>query len=286
MSTQFHTPPLGQARQREMMKAATSLEYAESPEGPLSAHFFTPDNFTPENQYPAIIFFHGGFWDHSMPTQFVPQCLHFASRGAIAISVETRVETVHQSGPLEALEDSRTFLGWLAENAEKFHLDLTQCVLGGAAGGAWLALQNTLPKTRKKDPQPPITPAANILFSALLDTLKPSILKKFRDHHIAKSLSPLKQVRRKLPPIYLCHGMSDRVTPFSDVRKFAKALRWRGNRAELIDYEKAEHSFFNFNVSEFYYELSVKSADHFLVDLGILQPDEFADLPLNQESSQ
>lgn len=268
-----------------MMKAATSLSYSETSEGPLSAHFFVPDNFSPEKQYPAVVFFHGGFWDHSMPTQFVPQCLHFASRGAIAISVETRVQAIHKTGPLEALDDTQTFLQWLADHAEKFRLNLDQCILGGAAGGAWLALENTLPKPPKKEPAPPITPTAIILFSALLNSLAPSIAKKFPNPTTAKSLNPLRQVRRKLPPTLLCHGMSDRVTPFADARKFAKAMRWRGNHVELVDYEKAEHSFFNFNVSEFYYELTLKTADRFLVNLGILPPDEFENLPLNTNDS-
>ena len=273
MSPQSQTAPLGQSRQREMMKAATTLAYYETPEGALQAHFFVPHDFDSGQQRTAVIFFHGGFWDNPMPTQFVPQCLHFATRGAIAISVETRVRSVHGTGPMEALEDARTLLAWLKEHAGNFGIDPDRIVLAGTSGGAWLALQQALPK---KGP-PPITPRALALFSPLLDTTIRSIAAQFPDAATARRLSPLRQVRRKLPPILICHGKNDRVTPFKHASRFIKALRWRRNSAELIDFEKAEHSFFNFNVSELHYDLTLKAADHFLVDQGLLEVDELAD---------
>ncbi len=266
------TPPLGQSRQREMMKTATTLAYFQTPEGPLHAHFFVPHDFESGQRRTTVIFFHGGFWDNPMPTQFVPQCLHFATRGAIAISVETRVAGVHGTGPVEALEDVGILLAWLAEHAENFGIDPGRLVLAGTSGGAWLALQTALPKTA-----PPIAPRALVLFSPLLDTTRKSIAARFPDSATARRHSPLRQVRRKLPPMLLCHGKSDRVTPFDDARRFVRALRWRRNDAELLEFEKAEHSFFNFNVSELHYELTLKAADRFLVGQGLLEPDELPD---------
>ncbi len=256
-----------------MMKAATTLAYLHTPEGPLQAHFFVPSDFESGQRRTTVVFFHGGFWDHSMPTQFVPQCLHFATRGAIAISVETRVSSTHDgAGALEALEDAGTLLAWLQEHAENFGIDPGRIVLAGASGGAWLALQAVLPK------QPPVpTPAALMLFSPLLDTSRKSLADRFPDPGTARRLSPLKQVRRKLCPMLICHGKSDRVAPFEDARKFAKAMKWRRNPVEFLDFEKAEHSFFNFNVSELHYELTLKAADHFLVEQGLLTPDELLD---------
>ncbi|BCX49959.1 lipase [Haloferula helveola] len=254
------------------MKAATPLSYLETPQGPLNAHFFVPHDFEPGQQRPLVVFFHGGFWDGSMPTQFVPQCLHFATRGALAVAVETRVESIHGTGAIEALEDARTFLGWLAEHGDRLGIDFDKLVLGGASGGAWLALQQVLPKPREESPLP--MPKALVLFSALLDTSQASVVKRFPDAGSARRHSPLRQLRRKLPPMLFCHGKNDRVTPFEDARRFVRGLKWRRNPAEFLEFEKAEHSFFNFNVSEMHYELTLKAADRFLVDLGILEPDE------------
>ncbi|MGE9269543.1 MAG: alpha/beta hydrolase family protein, partial [Verrucomicrobiales bacterium] len=83
-------------------------------------------------------------------------------------------------------------------------------------------------------------------------------------------LCPLRQVRRKLPAMMLCHGKADRITPFEDARRFVKSLKWRRNTVELVDFDNAEHAFFNFNVSELHFDLTLKAADQFLVDLEVL----------------
>ena len=266
------TVPLGQSRQREMMKDANTLVYGDTSEGPLHAHFFVPANFEAGQRRTSLIFLHGGFWDHPMPTQFVPQCLHFATRGAIAATVETRVSSIHGTGPIEAAEDVRRFFEWQMAHGDGLGLDPARVILVGASGGAWLALQHLLSK-----PPGPVRPAALVLFSALLDTNRKDLVARFSSPSRARKLSPLRQVRRKLPPILLCHGKRDRVTPFDDARRFARALRWRQNEVELLDFERAEHAFFNFNVSEFYYELTLRAADRFLVDHGLLEPEEAVD---------
>jgi acetyl esterase/lipase len=276
MSLLSKVPPIGQKRQAEMLKSATSLSYLETAQGPVQCHFFAPSDFESGQRRPLVIFFHGGFWDGSMPTQFVPQCLHFASRGAIAIAAETRVESIHGTGPMECLEDLKTILAWLTEQAEDFGIDPEKVVIGGASGGAFLALQEALPKDAAKSPT--ISPAALLLFSSVLDTTKPEHLKRFPDKKTAKKLSPLKSIRKGLPPMILFHGKLDRVTPYADAEKFARVVKRKRNKVELIDFEKAEHSFFNFNVSELYYELTLKAADRFLVTHGILPKDELADL--------
>ncbi len=272
MSLLQHLPLIGQARQREMLKAATTYTYLETAQGPVQAHFFAPSDFKPGDRRPLVIFFHGGFWDSPMATQFVPHCLHFASRGAIAVAVETRVFSVHRTGGIEAMEDARAFLNWLAGHYLHFGVDPQRVIAGGAAGGALLALSLVLPKAAKGEEPPLLTPAGLLLFSALLDATPKPALDRFPDARTAKRQSPLRQVRRKLPPMILFHGKSDRVTPFETARKFHKALRWRGNRIELVDYENADHSFFNFNVSELHYELTLNAGDRFLVDHGLLDP--------------
>ncbi|TAE76056.1 MAG: alpha/beta hydrolase [Verrucomicrobia bacterium] len=280
MSLLQKTPLIGQARQREMLKSATSFEYQRTKEGPLLAHFFTPLGFEPGDRRPLVVFLHGGFWESPMSTQFVPHCLHFAQRGAVTVTLETRVASVHGSGPEEALDDLRHFLQWLLEHDPHFGVDPEKVIIGGAAGGAFLALALALPKLRKGESPPAYQAAALLLFSALLDPLPRTILARFKDRSTAKRLSPLRAVRRKAPPIILFHGKKDRVTPFATAEKFRRAMRWRRNQVELVDFENAEHSFFNFNVSGFHYELSVAAADRFLVDLKLLDPAPDDDLPL------
>ena len=67
-------------------------------------------------------------------------------------------------------------------------------------------------------------------------------------------------------------GADTGITPFDDVEKFRRRMRWRGNKVELVDFEKADHSFFNFNVSHRNFEMTIGAADRFLVDHGLLDP--------------
>ncbi|MEI6178428.1 MAG: alpha/beta hydrolase, partial [Verrucomicrobiota bacterium] len=268
--------PIGEARDREILKDAATYVYQERPQGDVQTHVFFPDKAT-LGPRPVVIFFHGGFWDSPTPTQFVPHCLHFASRGAVTVAAETRTAARHGTGPIEAIEDARDLIRWVRINADNFNIDPNRLIIGGAAGGAFLALLATMPR---KKAMPPVNgldcrPQALILFSALVNTAtKCQALDRFPDAKSARRHSPSKLVRRKLPPMLMFHGKSDRITPFDEVERFRRRLRFWGNQCYLVDFERADHSFFNFNVSHENFELTIQAADRFLVDLGFLAADE------------
>jgi acetyl esterase/lipase len=272
--------PIGEARDREILKDAATYVYQERPQGPVQAHLFFPEN-TSDAPRTVVVFFHGGFWDSPTPTQFVPHCLHFASRGAVAVAAETRTSARHGTGPLEAIDDARDLIRWLRHNADTFNLDPDRVVIGGAGGGAFLALLATMPKPKQMPPVDGLDcrPQALILFSSLVNTaIKGQASDRFPNPKSAKRFSPSQLIRRKLPPMLMFHGKSDRITPFEEVERFRRKMRFWGNSCELIDFERADHSFFNFNVSHKNFELTIGAADRFLVDRGLLLPGDPADL--------
>lgn len=264
--------PIGEARDREILKDAATYVYAQRPEGDVLAHLFFPHNATTAPR-PVILFFHGGFWESPTPTQFVPHCLHFAGRGAVAVAAETRTGARHGTGPLEAIEDARELIRWIRGNADTFNLDPTKVTISGAGGGAFLALLTTMPKSKDLPSVDGLdcTPQALVLFSALVNTaVKGPASDRFPDFKAAKQLSPTNQIRRKLPPMLFFHGKADRITPFDEVEKFRRRLRWRGNSCELVDFVMAEHSFFNFNFSHKNFELTIGMMDQFLAELELM----------------
>jgi len=264
--------PIGEMRDKELLKSASTYVYDNSAGFDLLAHVFSPEGPTTSGR-PVVAFFHGGFWDASMVTQFVPHCHHFASRGAVAVTFEYRISSKHQTSPIEAVEDSVAAIQWLQENAELLGIDSKQIALGGAAGGAWLAL--LLAMRKDKDTSLQLTPKALLLFSPLVNTTpKGQLSERFPDNRTASKFSPSRHIRRKLPPMLLMHGKSDRVLPFDDVASFRRRMKWRGNRCKLLDFTGAEHSFFNFNVSHRNFEMTINAADHFLVEQGLLAPIE------------
>lgn len=261
------------------MRGAASYIYQERSQGPVHAHvFFPPQPATTPR--PIIVFFHGGFWDTSTPSQFVPHCLHFANRGAVAVVAETRTQQGHDTGAIEAIEDARDLIRWLRHNHDTFVIDPDKLIVGGAAGGAMAALLTALPKPKQLTSVDGIScmPQALLLFSALVN---PASHKQAADHFpkqkVESKWNPMQLIRRKLPPMIFFHGKSDRVTPFSEVEKFCRKARFWGNRCDLVDFEKADHSFFNFNVDARQFEQTVEAADRFITDCGLL-----AEIP-NQE---
>ncbi len=272
--------PIGEARDREILKDASTYVYEQRPEGDILAHLFFPKE-TAAVPRPVVVFFHGGFWDTPTPTQFVPQCLHFASRGAVAVAAETRTSGKHGTGPLEAIEDARALIRWLRSNAETFNLDPRKITVAGAAGGAYLALLATMPKPKDLPAVDGLDclPQALVLFSALVNsTTKGPALDRFPNAKSAKLHSPTHLIRRKLPPMLFLHGKTDRITPYDEVEKFRRRMRWRGNPCEIMALESADHSFFNFNVSQKKFELALGMMDQFLVKHGLLPPEETPEL--------
>jgi acetyl esterase len=275
MNSLVKSPPIGEARDRELLKDATTYVYRETEQGPLHVHLFLPLGWASENSHPSVLFFHGGLWEAPMPTQFVPHALHFAHRGAVGITVETRTFNSHRTGPMEALEDAKALMLWLVDNASYLGLDPAKIVLGGAFGGAFLALNLGMAEPSEATP----LPAAFILFSPLVNTTPKGLSgDRFPDLKTAKKLSPTSQIRKKLPPSILFQGAADRTLPMDQVVSFAKSMRRKGNRCDLIDFLGAEHSFFNFNVSQHHFELTLQNADRFLVDLGLLAAEVGSDL--------
>ncbi|GHC65857.1 alpha/beta hydrolase [Roseibacillus persicicus] len=270
-------PAFGEARDRELLKDAHSYVYFESPQGQLIAHFFLPPDHNPEAAHlTCVLFFHGGLWDTSMPTQFVPHCHHFASRGTVAVTVEYRVFNKHRTNPVEAMEDARLAIGFLKQNAGIIGVDPERIVVVGAGSGGHLALSSALQSASATPDQPDCRPAAVAAYSAIVDTSPKGVgHERFPSPKEAKELSPQSQLPCKnLPPCLLMHGRNDRVAPFDQIAKFAKSYRRKGNRCELVDYEGAGHTFFNYNTNEQLYQLSLNALDGFLVDLGFLSPEE------------
>lgn len=267
--------PIGESRDKELLKSASSYIYENRDGIDLLAHVFFPEG-EPRTGRSAVGFFHGGFWDAAMVTQFVPHCHHFASRGAVAVCFEYRVGSKHRTGPVEAIEDSLSALEWLFANAEILGIDPERIAFGGASGGAYLAL--LLAMRKDKDFTLPVRPKALLLFSALVNTTpKGQLSERFPDKKTASRLSPSRLVRRKLPPMLLMHGKSDRVIPFDEAASFRRRMKWHGNRCKLLDFNGAEHSFFNFNVSHRNFEMTIGAADRFLVEQGLLEEEKSDD---------
>ncbi|PQJ28566.1 alpha/beta hydrolase family protein [Rubritalea profundi] len=116
-------------------------------------------------------------------------------------------------------------------------------------------------------------PNALILWSAIFDTTKRGIgMENFSHKRDARRTSPSKNIRRKLPPMLFFHGNEDPIVPVASVEKFAQRLSSKRNVARFVPFNRATHSFFNFNVNQHYFVQTLESAEGFLIDQGFLDP--------------
>ncbi len=273
-----NSPIIGEARNQELLERATSYVYEKTPQGDLSAHFFFPPDFDHTTQQrPVIIFFHGGVWDISAPTQFIPHCHHFASRGMIAITAEYRTKVRQDGGPEEAAADAKTVLSFLRFHAAQMGIDPNRIIACGAAAGAHAVLCATL-HSHENTEYPSPKPQGLILFGPVTDTGPKGVGSDlFSTPKEAKTQSPHAHLPQKdLPPCLIFHGTADRVVPIESSVRFSKRYARKGNRCELMTFQNAGHTFFNYNSDEQNFGLTLHAADHFLVELGYLEPDPLA----------
>ena len=270
-------------RNKDLLFGALEVVYKVTDNLQLSAYLFQPEALHPEQsrtgeKRSGILFFHSSAaWDHGNISQFAPHCLHFASRGMVALAVEYRTRDKHHTGPLQAMADARSAVRWLRMNAESLALNADHiAVAGGAAGGHIAAA--TVIKGPFDEPEEnsaiSCEPNAIILFNPILDTAKGGIgTELFPDAKTAKAASPLLQLRKKLPPAIIFHGTADRVVPVGMSEAYARKSRRYKNVCEFYPYEACNHGFFNFNVHMRHYETTLMAADAFLVQHGFLPED-------------
>lgn len=263
--------PIAIIRDEELLKDASSYVYKRTEQGELVLHCYYPEGHSKDDRRTAVVFFHGGKWDNPMVTQFVPQALNFVSLGTVGIVVEYRTSHPHESSPMHSISDAQTALLWVRKNNRFLGVDPDKIIAGGAGSGAHIALCAATHKKVENDGFHSGKPNALILFSAIIDTTKKGIgLAHFSNKRDAKRSSPSNNIRRKLPPMIFFHGNEDPTVPVAQVDKFCHKLRSKRNIARFVPFNRATHSFFNFNVNQHYFVQTLEAAEGFLIEQGFL----------------
>jgi acetyl esterase/lipase len=250
----------------------------------LSLYVFEPKDGPKENR-PAIVFFFGGGWAHGSPVQFEQQCRYLASRGMVAITADYRVASRHQVKVDVCVADAKSALRFVRANARRLGIDPQRIAAGGGSAGGQLAAAaaaNLGADAPTDDLKVSPIPTALVLFNPAL-ALAPiagldtnGIETRMDATHTGadpRSLSPVHQVKKDLPPTIIFHGRMDTTVPFPTVEAYAKAMEEAGNRCELVVYNGQTHGFFNYGRGDNpYYKKTVAAMDAFLVSLGYLAP--------------
>jgi acetyl esterase/lipase len=233
---------------------------------------------------PAIVFFFGGGWTNGSPSQFEPQCRHFAERGMVAITADYRVASRQQVQAAACVADAKSCIRWVRKHAEQLGIDPDRIVAsGGSAGGHLAAAVATLPGLDEagEDKTVSAVPNALVLFNPALALAPfPGVDLKGFDTRFGEGrcgcppedISPLHHVTDHLPPTLILHGRADTTVPFTSVEAFTAEMKKHSNRCDLVGFDGEKHGFFNGKR----YDDTLAEADKFLVSLGYLPPPKTA----------
>ncbi len=239
----------------------------------LKLNIIYPEQYKKGKKYPTIVFFFGGGWNAGNVHQFEQHCHYLASKGMIAMAANYRVKSRNNSTPFDAVEDAKSAIRWIRENAKELGVNKKKIVAaGGSAGGHLAACTAIIPGYNAANENKNISskPNALVLFNPVVNTLQERFIKRFGDN--AKSISPAHHVISKLPPTIIFHGTADTTVPFETITDFQSKMEASGNTCYVVPFEGQGHGFFNYGRSEHkYYELTIEKTESFLRELKYIK---------------
>jgi acetyl esterase/lipase len=213
---------------------------------------------------PCIVWICGGGFLTMERGAHVPYLTYYAKHGYTVASIEYRLSN---SAVYPApLEDVKSAIRYLRENAQKFRIDPERvAVMGESAGGYLAAMAGATGNTRKFDTGDNLDQSSEV--KAVVDFYGPSGINRAKDGEetIVDRLKPkdipvtpeersaVSFMDGTTPPYYLLHGTKDQFIPVSLSEQFYDDMRNRGVEAELTVIEGAMHAdprFYQDEVSE------------------------------------
>jgi acetyl esterase/lipase/lysophospholipase L1-like esterase len=259
--TCFGSAALAQNGYPPEFPGSESVVYKQVGDVDLRMWVFNPANHDVRTDArPAVVFFFGGGWKAGTPAQFETHCRYLASRGVVAATADYRVATRHGVKADACVEDAKSAVRWLRQNAAVLGIDPHRICAGGGSAGGQTACCTALIQgldAEAEDVSISSVPNALALFNpavmlAPLDGFGLGGITKVKLADIATrtgvpaaDISPIHHVRPNMPPAIIFHGMGDTTVPYATVREFHKRMLAAGNRCELKGFAEAEHGFFN-----------------------------------------
>lgn len=251
----------------------------------LNMYVYYPAGHKPSDRRPAVVFFFGGGWRSGSPSQFAPQAEYLASRGMVAMLADYRVASRHGVKAIACVEDAKSAIRWVRQNAARLGVDPGRIVAsGGSAGGHLSAATATIAEfdAPGEDRSISSVPNAMVLFNPALVLAavdgriegNPERQQGLEERVGAdpRRISPYHHVQQGTPPAIVFHGKNDTTVPYRTAELFCEQMQAVGNRCELVGYDGYGHGFFNYQRDDKkpYYD-TLRRMDQFLASLGYLK---------------
>jgi len=278
------------------------LIYKTADSQDLKLYVFYPPGHNAADRRAAVVCIHGGGWCGGTPQLFFPHARYFASRGAVAFSVNYRISSDGGPSVFDCLADCKSAMRCIRTNAATFGIDANRvAVVGDSAGGHLAAALGTINRFDEPGEDTSISSMANamLLYNPVLDLLvlpdnwamrrcgieEPDPAKVGAERAVriatygktprdrAAAFSPMHNVANGQPPALLIHGTEDKSVPVEQARRFADIYTKSGNYCDLHILDGIAHAFVlvNYTAPEDVVVDSIRAGDDFLVSLGYLK---------------
>ena len=253
-----------------------SIVYKHTEQADLKLYFHYPEEWKPDDRRPVIVFFFGGGWVRGTINQFDRQATYLASRGMVAVRADYRVKNRHDTWPHQCVEDGKSAIRWVRENAALIGVDPDKIVSsGGSAGGHVAICTYVVEGLEAEGENHSVSSKPNllVLYNPVLGTSSiPE--ERFGSEEMAFKISPLEHLDESVPPIIMFFGTEDDWILFAypTIRK-ADSLKLD---IRLWVAEGLKHSFFNRSPL---LESTIYLTDKFLIEHGYLEGEPSIGLP-------
>lgn len=242
----------------------------------LSMKLFYPSALQKGKPLPVIVFFFGGGWVGGTIDQFKPHAGYFASRGMVAVLVDYRVKSRHQTTPFEAVADAKSAIRYLRLNSTRLGIDSKRiAAAGGSAGGHLAAATGNVVGLDQSGEDLTISskPDALLLFNPVFDNGPGGFgFDACGGEARYREISPIHNIRVGAPPTIVFLGTNDKLIPITTAKRFKNLMEAAGSRCDLHLFEGQGHGFFNKGKNDdLYFQQTLYLSDLFLIDLGYLK---------------
>ena len=271
--------PVASARDEAKAPPTKSFVYKKTKQANLELVVHYPPGWKESDKRPTIVFFFGGGWTNGKITQFESQAGYFATRGMVAVRADYRVKSRHDVTPDQCVEDAKSAIRWVRQNAAKLGVDPDRIVsAGGLAGGHLAACTALTPglEAEGEDSKISSRPNALVLYNPVLrfDGIAELMKRIDNNEKTGKALSPTLHLQKDSPPTLILFGTSDKLKSHGD--EFLKRAKELGHRCEMYTAEGQPHGFFN---RAPWQDKTTYRVDEFLASIGYLEGKPTLKLP-------
>jgi acetyl esterase/lipase len=208
-------------------------------------YFFKPKGLNIHYKKPIFVFFSGGGWQHSSPTQMSKYAYFLKELGYLSVVVDYRtIDIDKQERPDNAIEDVLNSIDIL-KNRNPIVNNGLKVIAGGVSAGGHLSAYALLVNTDEKS-----RPDGLILMNPVIDLSVTGwewahnyLGKRWREyspaHHINKNFR-LKGYKKRAP-ILIITGDKDRIADLNNMIKFKRSYYGRGG-CDLYFFERRGHT--------------------------------------------